>query len=597
VRPVINGIYIYGIFLIIAIWQGGFPDTATLAGGVFAAAYMLIKGEKLPPLPITILFIALIAAYMASALLNGGRLEGFIGAAKPAAAFLWLCVFYNVKPDVEKTVFISGLALSVLGILTYCGLPPLDGAVKAGRLQGSFQYANAFALYIGVCALLIRLSPEPNRRKYAFLMEIALFLTNSTGGIAVYFGGLAAMCLKEGFFKDKTQASNAKLSGFAVNAPAAKPYITAQLPQILFSAAAAGLMIALFRFVSPYAAILPVTAIWFIQKPPRQLTKYGFSPRLAAALSAAAFIAVVAAAGTRPFATYVERLIQISDGFETILRNPFGIGPGAWGFEFQARQSAFYDAVALHSGFAAIGVSAGVPALICAAGLVWHILKTTFSIYKAALYMIFTHSLFDFSLSFFAITMLLCLLTAQTLNGEISLPRSLKMLFFMPLIVFVVMVIPTTVKNRAMWMANQGRHAEAVDLLKTDFLKRDTEAAVLRLRYANAADLFTDFDAAFDSLKKPNAEAYSLAAQAFIRRGKFDEAAKMAELCAVNSPYSANGYKLTEKAMEYLAESRREQIRQVERLERLKTGALRRINPLARFLPEDERAVRQGNAE
>ena len=607
----IGGFFIGVIFLIIALWQGGFSDTATLVCGAGAAAYMLLKGKKLPPPPVTVLFAVFIAAYITAAAINGGRLEGFIGATKPAAAFLWLCVFYNVKPDVEKTVFASGIVLSALGILTYCGLPPLDGAVKAGRLQGSFQYANAFALYIGACALLTRLSPEPKRSKYACFMEIALFLTNSIGGMAVYAGGMAVIYIKEIREKRKDYQD-----------------MSARLPQILMSAVAAGLMIALFRFVSPYAAILPAIAMLFIINPMQRLTGRGLSPRVAASLFVGAVVVLFAAAGTRPFATYIERLIQISDGFRTILGNPFGIGAGAWGLEFQARQSAFYDAVVLHSSFTAIGVAAGFPALLCALGLAWYAVKTAYSKeeiakplgkrstrphllekcgrdarvpsktegfaisskYKVAICMIVVHSMFDFSLSFFAVTALLCLLSAQAIQGGIPLPGSFKAAFILPIAVCVALLVPAAIKNRATWAANSGRYAEAMNLLRAGFLKRDTEAAMLRLRAAVSADLFADFDAAFDSLRKPNAEAYSLAAQTFMRRGQFDDAAKMAELCAVNSPYSAGGYKLAESVMEFLPESRRKGC--ADRLRRLKADALKNINPLARFLPEDERAAR-----
>ena len=364
----------------------------------------------------------------------------------------------------------------------------------------------------------------------------------------------------------------------------------ARLSQIFLSAIAAGLMIALFRFVSPYAAILPAIAILFVINPMQRLNGRRFSPHLAAVLFVCAVVAFFAAAGTRPFATYVERLIQISDGFRTIRHNPFGIGAGAWGLEFQARQSAFYDAVVLHGSFTAIGVAAGFSALLCCLGLAWYALKTPFSKYKAALCMILIHSLFDFSLSFFAVTALLCMLAARGLEGGASLPRSFKPAFLLPLAVCAALVIPAAVKNRAMWAANEGRYAEALDFLNAGFLKRDAEAAMLRLRAVVAAGSFADFDAAFDFLRKPNAEAYSLAAQTFMRRGQFDDAAEMAELCAVNSPYSAGGYKLAESVMEFLPESRREGY--ADRLARLKADALKNINPLARFLPEDERAAR-----
>ena len=44
-RPDIGGFFIGVIFLIIALWQGGFSDTAMLVCGASAAACMLIIGK------------------------------------------------------------------------------------------------------------------------------------------------------------------------------------------------------------------------------------------------------------------------------------------------------------------------------------------------------------------------------------------------------------------------------------------------------------------------------------------------------------------------------------------------------------------------
>jgi hypothetical protein len=136
--------------------------------------------------------------------------------------------------------------------------------------------------------------------------------------------------------------------------------------------------------------------------------------------------------------------MQITDAIKTAAANPIGIGPGAWKYEVFERQTAFYTANVMHSGFAAVATDAGFLALAAVLVLILlffanqkkeikdrkdaknalptrnaqrandaQLLQT-----RIAVVMILFHALFDFSLSFLSVTALLGLLAAQLLPQE-----------------------------------------------------------------------------------------------------------------------------------------------------------------------------------
>jgi hypothetical protein len=413
-------------------------------------------------------------------------------------------------------------------------------------------------------------------------METALFLTNSIGGIAVYAGGWALICMK-----DKS---------------ARQTFITS-LPQILSAALAAAAIFSVARFILPQAAILPVIVIFLVQKPLSRLPAFKHLPLITAIGGLAAFSAVFAVAGMRPLATYIERLIHISDGIRTMLTNPLGIGAGMWALEFPARQSAYYNASVLHSGYATIAAEAGVIALVCCVGLIFLVIKTqSFSKYTAALCMIFAHALFDFSLSFLAVSLLLCLLAAAGLKGCDTDGTSIlasennkaipNLIFFVPLALCAALLIPQSIKNRAIWMYNSGNHTAAYDIMSPHFMQSDPEALILRLRYAYAADSYEKFSETFKTFESrsiSNSEAYYLAARMAERQGDNLEAARLAALYVSNSPYFSRGYALADGIAKKLEAEEQESY--LKKIELIKNNALDRENPLAAFIPKNASAA------
>ena len=553
------------VLTVLVIWQGGFPDMAWLICGAAAAVLLIARFRTLPP-PILLLFFAgLIGSFVLSAVINGGHMEGWMGTVKCLIAMLWVVALYNVKPDIEGSIFVPGLVAAVAGLLAFSGLLPLPGMMSYGRLQGLFQYANALALFLGVCALLTRLSGKHAR--YAGLMEAALYLTGSVGGIAVFLGGWALTALTR---KEE------------------RPVIRAQIPSMLTAALCTAAMFALARWVTPFLAALPPFAFWLLHKHIPKLPRRGwlFWAAAPALMLATVFFAVN---GTRPLLTYVSRLIQMGDGINVLLHNPLGLGPGAWTFQVSAWQSAYYDAALIHSGYVALAVDAGWPALMFCALLIWRRLRNRpLSKYGIAVCMVLFHALFDISLSFLAVILLLCMLGIAELPEGRTHTRRFRTVWVIPCLLCMALALPLTVKNRASWAARDGSYAEAVKLLDTGILESDTEAQMMRLRWSVTLPDVT-FDQAFAALKDPNAEAYALRAGRFLRQRDIGGAARMAELCIQNAPYVLNGYTIMERVMEQMEPGPRGKY--AAKLDEWREAALARMHPWAKYI-QDEQGLR-----
>jgi hypothetical protein len=444
-------------------------------------------------------------------------------------------------------------------------------------LFGTFQYANAFALYLGVCAFITRASDKPT--PLASLMEAALLLTQSVGGIAVFAAGRLAW-------------------GLAQRADR-KP-VAPQLAEFLLSAICAALMLAVRKYLSPYLAVLPPAALFlprgkaaglFIQA--RRLSRIAVIA--AVTLSLTIIVSLAAIIGVRPLMTYIERLIQITDGARVIFTNPLGIGPGVWAFDAPALQSAFYDARILHSGYIAIGADAGIAAVIlCFAIIAFWLRRRPPAKHAIAAGMILCHAAFDISLSFASVTLLLCAIGAEDMRAEKEArsPRRMRFIWIAPCLLCISLIIPTALKSRAEWTARGGDYNEAVASLESLSFTNDTEAALLRMRFSAAAGNDAAFDRAFAELERPNSDAYRVAAQAFTQRGEYAKAAQMAELCARNSPYFQSGYELMEEAAKLLPPASRAEYLQTAA--ELKNEALMRIHPLAKYIPDD-RGIQNNN--
>lgn len=110
--------------------------------------------------------------------------------------------------------------------------------------------------------------------------------------------------------------------------------------------------------------------------------------------------------------TFVERILQMRDGMACLFENPgFGIGAGWWEYAKNYYQTGFYEANVIHSSFVAVGVDSGILGLILFCVVCFLELKKLRKNkrYFTVAAMILFHSLFDFTLSFGAISLILIL--------------------------------------------------------------------------------------------------------------------------------------------------------------------------------------------
>ena len=111
--------------------------------------------------------------------------------------------------------------------------------------------------------------------------------------------------------------------------------------------------------------------------------------------------------------TFLERLLQIHDGFMCIIHNPIsGIGAGWWELAKQYYQTGFYEAKLIHSSIVAIGVNSGIVGLALFLTVCILEFKKAYIQKKNILLpiVILLHALMDFSLSFFTVSVLIILL-------------------------------------------------------------------------------------------------------------------------------------------------------------------------------------------
>ena len=543
--------------------QGGFSDAAWCICGIIAAGFLCLRWKRTVPAAALILMAAAVVIFAVPALFHGVSYEALASIMKLITACMLVLSFFAADTDARETVFVTGMAAAAVGYLTFCGVFHWDGAVASRRLQSVFQYANAAGIFLGVAAFLIR--NDEKRAPFAIFPETAMLLTQSVGAILVYIAGWAIYLLKNGKKSEFPQA----FLGFAVSLLSA-----AAIYAIVYMTGAAQL-----------ALVFPVAMIVFRKSIRKAIIKVsGFRILIRAGCFAgfAAVAALFAARGLRPVATYLERLIQIADGLKATMRNPFGIGPGAWQFMYQAYQSAPYNATILHCGYVAAIVGAGLAIVFpITLAIVYWLRRQKWDARSICVIMILLHAVMDITFSFLSIVFVLATLLAETFREGVSgmAPREahppqrnanrqppreqqkkhplelLRVLFAVPLALCAVLLVTSAIKNLAAWAASSGDPASAAELLGQRIIKNDTEALMTEMDlYLQTGD-HDSLDATFRSVSRPNAEAYGIKARSQLQRRQYNEAADSAYLCAELSPHSDAGFLLLDETLPYLDEA------------------------------------------
>jgi len=513
----LNMKYILTVFLIIfTLLQGGFTDAVWSLCGLILAVYLLFRVKKMPPMPVLIPLVFLGVLYMVSIVFHGVSFEGLAALMRVGVVVLLLFVFYNPEADLTEAVFITGMVVAGIGLAALLGLFHWEGAVTGNRLQSTFQYANAAGFFLGIAAFLTRLNPK--RAAFAPFMEVALVLTQSVGALAVYVIGWIIY-----FMKNKNNSRGLKIFKFTVSR------------KWLFGLSGVVLFVGFF-------------VVLFIR-------------------------------GFRPVATYLERLIHIWDGLMVMLRFPLGIGPGAWQFELFAHQSAIYSASKIHSEFIAVGVNAGVLAVILVLFPLVYWWKNNTGDNKAiCVIMILLNAVMDIPFSFLPIIGVGLWLMAVTLPTAREMRASFQLLFLIPLVLCGIVFVQAAMKNHAQWVAVTNP-AGAAEILARLPIRNDTGAILQRLAIYLHYEQHDLLDEAFNTLPRPDTIAHFRRTQSLIRRELYEEAAYSAIATMETGPHRRVASDLLlEQILPNLSEARAAEVQYL-------SAALRpNINPLRRLI-------------
>lgn len=178
----------------LVLFQGGYYAGATcVIGFVGAIAYILfaiIRNERrVCPWP-TLALLGIAALYLISSFAHGATLTMLQTTATWfAAAGMSLWCVQETAGDKRRALDVLssvGVVLAAAGIAMFAGLIPIEGAVNAGRLMFTFQYANTAGLFFAVIAVLSLCGSQRWRRVAAIVPISALLLTKSVGAIAVF---------------------------------------------------------------------------------------------------------------------------------------------------------------------------------------------------------------------------------------------------------------------------------------------------------------------------------------------------------------------------------------------------------------------------
>ena len=405
---------------LLVLLQGGYFSLATCAVGVVvglaAGVSSLRKGRRSQPVSIVpFLWLGLVASYLASALAHRATLttlaETGAWAATAGMAFLAAAQDAQQRTKTLRLIAWFGVVTSVAGVLVCAHLLPVYGGMVEDRLQLTFQYANAAAIWYGACLFLCLLSPDAWLRAVACLPALALLLTQSGGALLVFV--IVAIVLGIGWARAGEWGT-----------------LLLSLAHGAFAAALFALALVLGKVMQPATALVLLPAAFgcrAFHAHEQDIQSRPDTARICRVLVAALVIFVLVACAVLhdrvgdAFATLVERFYHMRDGVALWLTSPLlGIGPNCWQFRYQDIQSAQYYTTVVHSSYVQALVDAGVLGLgfllaACAAGA--KALAADPSVDEGwgqaefvAVVLVLGHSLIDFDLQFGSIALLVAFL-------------------------------------------------------------------------------------------------------------------------------------------------------------------------------------------
>lgn len=396
---------------VLVVCQGGYYSTAACVVGacvgVVAAAFAVLRtrsgGERLSVgmLLLPMAFLAVAIAYAASGIANGPSL-GSLAEAASWFAVTGLALLSAQLSTRAKDAALRGLcwvivAAGAIGLLVCSQSLPLPGAYSDGRLQFTFQYANAAGAFFAAGTALCFAAGSHDVRRYASLPVTAALLTQSAGSLIVLAVGAAA------------------LIALFVRA-GERDRLAILLSQIAVAVVASAACLIVDKPSAFVVALMALVAYgWACSRSGGVVAPLAVSAAvLAVAVVVVVALLVVSGRAFEASQTFVERCIQILDAAWLTASSPvLGVGPDAWRDLYPYVQNAQYASSVVHCGFAQTAVDAG---LIGLAALVAAIAIGMARLVRARRWgelivagMLVMHAAVDFDWAFAALAMMLAL--------------------------------------------------------------------------------------------------------------------------------------------------------------------------------------------
>lgn len=403
--------------------QGGYFGLPVCLTGIvlwLALTVRFVVGRKRvmflrPMLPLT--FLALAVWYLATTIVASptvtSMLESGSWFAVAGMAFLaWAQTERSHAITLEALAWL-GIVTAVLGFLIFAGLLPVDDGIYQSRLQSTFQYANAAAVWYGATGFLCLFSSKV-LRSLSFVPFAAMLLCQSGGETLAYLVVLIVVGIV--IVKDSNREELSETVFLFLWVAVVSFLVVSALGE------SDGLVAGLFIVLAATAYV----AFWH----PWFRDKLGYSSLSLRALIvgpgaclAMAVVFLLVGHGDRiqqAMDTFTIRLVYDMDAIWVLMSNSLlGVGPDMWRYVYPQLQSAQYAASVVHCSYLQVAVDAGVPTLLLLAFAVFLGLRGLWRRrcghmgQLACALLIAVHSVLDFDLQFASIAFLFVYVLCQ----------------------------------------------------------------------------------------------------------------------------------------------------------------------------------------
>lgn len=324
----------------------------------FAGAYLSIclflelfwkKSIPLPSLPILLSSILIALGHFGSLFTSphfGMSLIGFFRIIVWILYLLYIQTYsYTEKEVILKTIAYEGVFLSAFNIILFLG----DDINLNGRIDGPFQYANTWALYLLICVMLLGIEKKRNIILSQLILILGIFLTGSRSTILLLFLYIIGI-LVQTYQKQNTKFSLTCLAG------------------LLF-------LILLSNILSDGLLFARVLSMF------------------------------------QSFSSFNGRILYTLDGIDLFTDYPLGVGYGSYFYLQPTYQTGVYISKYVHNEYLQIAIDGGILALFGFVALcILFVKQVTSSKYRAILLCIMLHILMDFDFQFLSIVFLFFLI-------------------------------------------------------------------------------------------------------------------------------------------------------------------------------------------